>query len=409
MNLSFFIARRHLLRQKGAFSSFIIRIAIAATAISVAVMILSVAFITGFKHAIREKLFSYWGHVLVVPYNPNPSNLISATPIKMDTQLMLQIRALPQVAHMAPFALRPAIIQAGGQMEGIKLKGVPGNFVFNKGLVFGGSPMHYPDTGYAKDVILSEVTSDRLSIKAGDSILVYFVEAGSTFPSIRKVRVAGTYHTGMEDIDHYFGICDLRLLQRINRWAADDINGYQVDLKQEGDMDHVADDIFDRYVEPPLAVETIRDTYPAVFDWLALQNVNGRIILVIMGIVAMINLSVTLIILIVDQAKMVGVLKAIGMRRRSIQRIFLYKAALIAGMGILAGNILSLGICWAQSAYGFLRLSEETYYMKQVPVTLYWWQLLLIDGATLFVCFLCMWLPSLYIRRIQPIRVLQFK
>jgi lipoprotein-releasing system permease protein len=409
LELSLFIARRHWLRQKGAFSAFIIRMAIAATAVSVAVMILAVAFITGFKQAIRAKLFSYWGHVLVVPYNPNPANLISAVPIRQDSQLMQQIRSLPQVRRAAPFALRPAIIQAKGQMEGIKLKGVAGDFTFNEGLAFSGSPIHYPDTGYAQEVILSQTTADRLNIQAGDSILIYFVQAGSTFPSIRKVRVAGAYHTGMDDIDRYFGICDLRLLQRINRWTADDINGYQIDLKNEADMAQVADTLFYRYTAPPLAVETIRDTYPAVFDWLALQNVNGRIILAIMGIVAIINLSVALIILMVDQAKMVGVLKTLGMRPAAVRKIFLYKALLIAGVGILLGNVLSLGICRLQSAYGFLRLSEETYYMKQVPVALYGWQILLIDGGTLLLCFVCMWLPVSYLRRIQPIKVLQFK
>lgn len=409
MNLPYFIARRYLLKQKGAFSSFIIRLAIVATALSVAVMILSVAIISGFKYTIREKLFSFWGHIHIAPYNTNPANLISSGAVQLDPSLINNIRQLPHVTQVTPYALSPGIIQTKGHMEGIKLKGIQQQYHFPEGMQFSGSKISYNDTAYSKQVQLSQTTADRLDVRTGDSVLICFLEPGEHFPRVRKVQVAGLYHTGMEEVDHYFAICDLRLLQRINKWPADGISGYQVDLDNDKLADTLAEDIRVRYVEPPLTTYPINGIFPNIFDWLRLQDVNARIILSIMSIVVIINLAVALVILIVEQAKMVGILKALGMTQGKMQQVFLYHSAIIAGAGILAGNILSLGLCWLQHKYGFLTLSESTYYMKEVPVRINWWQVAVIDISTLALCVICMWLPSLYIRRILPARVLQFK
>jgi lipoprotein-releasing system permease protein len=294
-------------------------------------------------------------------------------------------------------------------MEGIRLKGITPDYHFERAIEFSGRQLDFSDTAYSRQVQLSQTTAARLDVRTGDSIFIYFLEPGQNFPRVRKVQVAGLYHTGMEEVDHYFAICDLRLLQRINKWPADGINGYQVDLDDEKLADTLAEDIRVRFVEPPLTTYPINDIFPNIFDWLRLQDVNARIILSIMAVVVIINLAVALVILIVEQTRMVGLLKALGMAQGKMQQIFLYHAAVIAGIGILAGNILSLGLCWLQQRYGFLTLSETTYYMKQVPVRINWWQVATIDLCTLVLCVVCMWLPSLYIRRILPARVLQFK
>jgi len=409
LNLPFFIARRYLLRQKGAFSSFIIRLAIVATSLSVAVMILAIAFISGFKYTIREKLFSFWGHVHIAPYNTNPSSLLSSTPIQINSHLVQSVKNLKHVEQVLPYAVRPAIVQAHGQMDGIKLKGIPEGYHFNSTIDFKGNKIDYSDTAYAHQLILSQTVANRLELNPGDSALFYFLEPGATFPRIRKLQVAGIFHTGMDEIDQDFAICDLRLLQRINNWQPDEINGYQVDLDNEMLADSLAEDIRVRFVEPPLTTHSIKEIFPNIFDWLSLQDVNAQIIILIMAIVAVINLAVALMILIVEHTRMVGLLKALGMNQGTTQKIFLYHASVIAFAGIIAGNVIGLGFCWLQQHYGFLKLSEATYYMSQVPIRIHWWQVLLIDGATLLLCILCMWLPTLYIRRIQPAKVLQFK
>lgn len=409
MRFPFFIARRFLARQKGTFSSFIIRLAILATGMGVAVMLVSMAFIGGFKYTIREKLFSFWGQVLVVPYDANQSDIVPAAPIQEDKALQHQIAGMEHVVQVAPFALRPTILQANQQMEGIRLKGINGNYRFSPGISFTGKKIDFGDTAYAKEIIISQTTANRLQLKAGDAVLLYFVEPGVSTPRVRKLTVSGLYHTGMEEVDKQFALCDLRLLQRLSNWAPDEISGYQVDLDNTSLADTMAVQIHERYIMPPLSAQSITEVYEGVFSWLGMQDVNARILLIIVSIVAIINLGASIIILMVDRAVMVGLLKALGMPPAKLRHIFLYLAGLIGGCGLILGNVLGLGLCWLQLRFGFIHLPEDTYYMRTVPVRLLWWQIALIDSATLALCVICTTLPTLYIRRIQPARVLQFK
>ena len=409
MNLPFFIAQRGFTRRKGGFSSFIIRLAIAATALSVAVMVLAIAFIQGFKYEIRDKIFSFWGHVVVTNFSQNASDLILSEPIRYDDNLVKQITALPHVKQATPFIVRPAILKTKMDMEGIKLKGISDGYRFPEKMDLKGDKINFSDTDYARQVIISKSTADKLNLKLNDNLQLYFIERGSTAPRIRKVKLVGIFHTGMEEVDKTYAICDMRMLQRINNWNSDDINGYQIDLDNEKKMQETSDAIFDKYLDAPLHSYTMKEVYINIFDWLQLQNINAQIVLIIMAIVATINLAVAIMILIVEQSRLVGILKTMGMQFSHIMRIFLNHAFVIAVTGILIGNIIALGICWLQLETGFLKLNESTYYMKQVPVRITMSYILLIDIATLVFCLLFMLLPTLYIRRIQPVKVLQFK
>lgn len=406
MNLPFFIASRYLAKQKGAFSAFIIKLAIVATALSVAVMVLSVCFIGGFKTVIRDKLYSFWGHVLVVPYNNNPANIITPDPININTSQMKMMAQEPHVVSVSPFIVREAIVQFNGQMTGVRLKGVGEHFYFSKSLEFTGNKIDYNDTGYSKQIILSKTTAAQLNLKAGDTAMLYFLEAGSTLPRIRKVRVAGFYHTGMEDVDQYLGLCDIRLLQHINNWNRQQINGYQIQADDENNVPAIADKIFK---STDLSTQTLADSFPAIVDWLNIQNTSVRILLVIMSIVATISLAAALVILIVERATITGLLKALGLNNAGTQKIFLYLAALTGGLGVILGNIIALSVCLLQQRFGFLKMSEATYFMDKVPVQINVTYIVLIDVATLLLSVLCMWLPTLYVRRVQPAKVLQFK
>jgi lipoprotein-releasing system permease protein len=406
VNLPLLIARRYLVKQKGAFSAFIIKLAIVATALSVAVMILSVCVIGGFKRTIREKIYSFWGHVLVVPYNDNPANIISPNPIYYSDTVMQMIRQDPQVASVSQFVVRPAIIQSKGQMEGLRLKGIDSKYDFSQSLQLKGQKINFSDTDYAKQVVLSQTTANKLLLNVGDDVLFYFLESGSTSPRIRKLKVVGLYHTGMEDVDQYLAICDIRLLQRINNWTATQINGYQVVARDEKNVNAIADRIFNN---SELTSQTIADTFPGIVDWLNIQNLSVRILLIIMSIVATISMGAALLILIVERANITGLLKALGLSNTDTQKIFLYIALLTGSLGVLFGNIFAIGVCIAQQKFGFLKMSEATYFMDKVPMELNLWSILLIDLATLLITILCMWLPTIYVRRMQPAKVLQFK
>lgn len=406
VNLPLLIARRYLTKQKGAFSSFIIKLAIVATALSVAVMILSVCVMNGFKSTIREKIYSFWGHVLVVPYNDNPANIISPKPIVYNDTVMNLIRRDPQVASVSKFVVRPAIIQSKGQMEGLRLKGIDDAYRFPASLQLAGKAIHFSDTDYAREVVLSRTTANKLLLNIGDDVLFYFLESGSTAPRIRKMKVVGLYHTGMEDVDQYLAICDMRLLQHINNWTPMQINGYQIVARSEQNTDAIADRIFNN---TELTAQTITDSFPGIVDWLNVQDLSVRILLIIMSIVAIISMGAALIILIVERASITGLLKALGLNNTKTQMIFLYIALFTGVLGVFFGNVLAIGICLAQQKFGFLKMSEATYFMDKVPMQINLWYILLIDVITIIITVLCMWLPTIYVRRMQPARVLQFK
>jgi lipoprotein-releasing system permease protein len=408
--LPFFIANRYFRKRKGNFSAFIIRLSVVATAISVAVMLLAIAIITGFKQEIRQKIFSFWGHVIVADYAINASNLITTSPITYDLELVKEIQQLPYVAQVTPFIVRPGIIRVPEAMEGIRLKGIPEQFQFTDKVEFIGSEkLNFQEADYAKEIILSTTTAARLQVEVGDTVQLYFMDPGSMQPRIRKLRVPALYHTGMDEIDRNYALCDIRLLQRINNWAPNHINGYQVDLHDAAYMDTAALVIFKEFTQPPLYTYTMRELFGNLFDWLGLQDINAKVVLLIMASVAVINLAVALLILIVEQARLIGLLHALGMNFRQMMMMFLYYAAIIASIGILAGNMLAVTIYFLQDKFGFIKLDEATYYMKQVPMQLYPGQIIAINLGTLILCVLCMLLPVLYIRSIQPTKVLQFR
>ena len=397
-----------MLKQKGTFSSFIIKLAIGATALSVAVMIVTLAIVTGFGHAVSEKLFGFMGHVQVSLYNETGSTSGGySTPIYRDPKLLSELRSIPEVVSVSPYAITPVIMQAKGKLEGMSLKGVDSKYRFLSGITSYGDGINYSDSDYSKDIVLSKTSAEKLDVQIGDTIQLNFIDQNN--PRIRRVRVSGLYHSGMEELDKTFAICDLRLLQRIKNWDRDSINGYQIDLTDPSYADTVTSIIHYNLIDPPLAVNTTVATYTFIFDWLQLQGTNSLILIAIMAIVAIINLGAALLILIIDRAVMIGLLRALGMTFERTRDIFLYIAAIIGGVGIVLGNILGLGLCMLQSKYGLVKLPEASYYMKYVPVKVIWWQVAVVDILTLLICVLCMWLPTLYIRRVQPAKVLQFK
>lgn len=397
-----------MLRQKGRFSAFIIRLAIVATALSVATMVIAMAMIVGFKKQISQNIYNYWGHMHVTMYSPGYTSIISPEPLTRDRKIEQDVTALPDVAQMSPYAIRPAIINANQLMEGMQLKGVDDTYDFS---AINGDKPEFTDSNYSTDIILSTTTLNRLKLKKGEKVFLYFIDEDTKYPRIRRAKIAGTYHTGMEDIDKYYALCDIRLLQNINKWAHDEINGYQVTLHNAETAEPVADNVFNNILprDTRLTTSTMFEIFPGIFDWLSLLDMNAVVVLAIMAIVAIINLIAALLILIVNQARMVGLLKTLGMAERQMRTIFLYHATLIGVAGVVAGNILAIGLCVIQQQTHILKLSETGYSMQYVPVHIVWWHPVIISLCTMVLCILCMWIPTLYIRRVQPAKVLQFK
>lgn len=412
--LPLLLARRFLSRTRGGLAAFIIRLAIISTALGIAVMIIAISLINGFQEAIQDKLFSFWGGIQIAPYTANPVKILRADPLDFDPTLFESLKRAEGIKSVTPFIVKPGILQHRQEnnetaiLEGIQLKGLPQVYQLPPSIVLEGSRIPTTDSGYSSSIILSRPTALRLNAAIGDTIRLYFMPPGATAPRIRKLRICGLYHTGMEDVDRHFALCDIRLLQRLSGWESTQISGYQLDLNDVEKADEQAELIHAVYLRPPLYAYSLRQTYDSVFGWLDMQDINARILLIIVGIVALINLAAAILILIIDRTVTVGVLNALGMPGWSLCKVFLYLAALIGGWGILIGNVVGIGLCLLQQYFGFVHLPEETYYMRTAPVSIPVLQVVLLNGAALLLIIYAALPPLFYLRRAQPARVLRF-
>ncbi len=410
MGLPFFIARRIAFNKGSSFSRFIINIAIIATAISVAVMILATALVNGFQQVIQEKIFSFWGHIHITQYQVNAGPLTEQIPFAADTAFAQRLQQEPGISSINAYATKSAILKAEKDIDGVIFKGVDAHYNWQhlQRFLIQGRALRYPDSSYAPEVIISESLSKELQLKLNDKVIVYFIQGGGLPPRARKLNVAGIYKTGIEEYDKTYIIGDLELIRKLNSWNPTDIGGYEVFVKDYRQMTKVAIGI-DSLRPEKLFTRTIRDIYPNIFDWLQLQNKNEVIIIVIMTIVAIINMITAILILILERTNMVGIVKALGMRNWSIQNIFIYQAGYIVLTGVLLGNLLGLGLAALQQYTGFFKLPEESYYMSVAAIDLHWWEVALIDVGTFGVCICVLLIPSLIINKITPVKAIQFK
>ena len=409
MNISAFIARRIAFNRQQSFSKFIIRLAIAATLISVAAMIVTVAFTTGFQFAISQKIFSFWGDIRVQHYEASRTSIAEETPIEKNDTVLQVLHANKEIKTIQAFATKNAIIKGSESIEGVLLKGVEKSYDFNNlsGFLQKGRWLHFPESGYSNEINLSTYTANQLKLKVGDKVLIYFIQSDGSH-RVRPMTVAGLFKTGIEDYDKLYAISDIRLIQRLNNWKENEIGGYEIFINDYHKLDTVSNTI--SYQLPAKwNSRTIRDVYPNIFDWLDLQDTTIAIALAIIIIVATLNLVTCLIILVLDRTRMIGILKAVGSPNASIQKIFLYHGTIIATAGIFLGNVLALLLCWLQQRYGFITLPEDAYFISTAVVKISWWQVLLIDTGTLIICFLILMIPTFIIRKIQPARAVQFR
>jgi len=410
LNLASFIAWRIAFNQKKSFSRFIIRLATVATVISVAVMIITFAFTSGFQQVISRKVFSFWGHIHVQHFEPDKAAIAEELPIRKNDTVVSLLRAHPEIVTVQPFGTKNAILKTSEAIEGVLFKGVEKDYAFSniESFLQQGKWISFPDSGYSNQIWLSEYTAGQLKLKVNDDVIVYFIQPNGAAPRPRKLEIAGIYRSGIEEFDKLIAFGDLRLIQRLNDWAPDEIGGYELFLSDYNTMDSVSGQIFEQL--PDLwNTRTTREIYPHIFDWLNLQNQTIAIVISIMVVVAILNLVTCLIILVLERTRMVGILKALGSPDYTIQKVFLFHGAIITITGILIGNIAGVFLCWLQQRYGFIRLPEEMYYISTAAVNLEWWHIVAVDVGTFLVCFAALLIPTLVVHRIRPVKAIQFR
>jgi lipoprotein-releasing system permease protein len=410
LKLPIYIAKNLIKGNKKAFSTFILRVSILATTISVAAMIVALSFINGFQQVVAEKIFHFWGHVRVQHYEPLKSTIAEASPIYRVDSVENNLRKNKSIQSFAPYANKSAILKNAGLIEGVLVKGIQNSYPLEKidqFLVKGKWPSLKSDDT-ANEIALSSFTANQLNIEVGESILIYFIQENGELPKTRKLTISGIYKTGIDVYDKVYAIGNLRMIQKLNDWDSSTVGGYEIDLVDVTQMEKNAEEIYNQLPAGWNAI-SLKQLSPEIFDWLELQNTNKAILIIVMIIIASINLITCLLILILERTNMIAMLKAMGAKENTIQQIFIYYGTWISFRGIGFGTILGLGICYLQQYTKFIKLNEEAYYIDAAPVAVEYTQVILIALFTLSLSMLILVIPSIISRKINPSKALQFR
>ncbi len=407
MNTELFIAKRILSKNKENFSRPIVKIAITSIALGLAVMIIAVAIVTGFQSEIKEKVIGFGSHIQISNYDYNKS--FEDSPISKNQSFYPFIDTIEGIKHIQIFANKAGIIKTKDQIQGVVLKGIGADYdwSFFEDKIVEGENFIVNDSVKTDDVILSRSLSKLLKLKTGDDLRMYFVSGSGSQPRGRKFNIIGIYETELEEFDILYVICDIKHIQKLNRWTDDQIGGFEILLDDFDKLEKFANIIYCE-IGYDLDAKTIKETNPQIFDWLGLQDMNVVVILVLMVLVAGITMISTLLILIMERTNMIGILKALGSKDISIRKIFLYNASYIIGKGLLWGNIIGIGLCLLQDYFQLITLNQESYYVSYVPVNLSLQSMLVLNAGTFLVCLIMLLIPSLIITRISPVKAIRF-
>lgn len=414
MNLELFIARKIHFSKQGERQATppAIRIAMIGIALGLAVMILSVAIVIGFKKEVRNKVMGFGSHIQITNFDNNSS--YQTMPIAVSDSFLVALKERSGIRHVETFATKPGILKTETDFQGIVLKGVDRQYdwsFFQKNLKEG-EVFQLDSAKRSSDVIISRYLSDLVGLKVGDSFLTYFVEEDVR---ARKFHITGIYETGFADYDKLFVIADIRQVKRLNGWSDDQVSGVELLVDDYGQVDSLAENLYFELMDKQdregntYYVRSIKELNPMIFSWLEVLDINVVVILVLMLAVAGFTMISGLLIIILERTNMIGILKALGENNRSIRKIFLYVSFFLIGKGMLWGNVIGISLCLLQSYTHLIKLDSSIYYLDAVPVDLNVVSLALLNIGTLLVSMLMMLGPSYLITRISPAKSIRFE
>ena len=414
MNLAFFIARRMAKPSPENKPGVMERIAVVSVALGAAVMILAMAVIMGFKREVAHKMTGFAAHVSVT--DVRGVNALDSEPVHRSAHLEELIRATDGFEAMAPYAVKGGIVRTADAVGEVMLKGVEGDYdwsYFREWLVDGELP-RVGDSVRTKDILLSRSLADRLLLGVGDKVEMLFVEPGE-MPRRDRFKVAGVYASGMEEMDGMVVVTDIRNVQRLSDWGPDEISGYEIRTRDLRDAAAFARTLGrtllydDEEGTENLAVMSVTERYANIFDWLKAHDVNAAVIIVIMLVVAFFNMASALLILVLERTRMIGLLKALGMRSGELRRIFLWRAGFVAPRGLAWGGAVGPGLCLVQKWTHLIKLSSEGYLLSEVPVSLGWgWWLALNAGFIAAIVALLM-IPTAVVSGVKPEETIRYE
>ncbi len=413
MNTELYIAKR--LYSKGSdkkkISRPIISIAIIGIALGLAVMILSVAIVTGFKSQIRDKIIGFGSHIQIVNYDANTS--FETTPVNKQQKFYPALDTVEGVKHIQVFAIKAGILKTRENIQGAVLKGVGPDFdwsFFKKNIVRG-QAFQVNDSTTTDQILISQHIANLLKLDTSDYVGMYFVEDP---PRMRRFKIAGIYNTGLEELDKQFILGDIKHVQSLNNWESNQVSGFEVLIREFDQIPRMADLIRNNYTYrvfsdgSKLRVISITEKYPQIFDWLNITDINVWVILILMVAVAGFNMISGLLILILERTNMIGLFKAMGSRNWNIRKIFLYLSSFLIGRGLLWGNVIGIALCLVQQHFGLVHLDPTNYMLHTVPINLKISHILLLNVGSLLITVLMLVVPSYVVARISPVKTIRF-
>ena len=391
-----------------------IRIATAGVAVGLAVMIITVAVVLGFKHTIRDKVIGFGSHIQVQNIL-SISNTNEAYGVCVDDSLTAVLQAIPGVRHVQRYAYTQGILKTEEDFLGIVFKGVGQEFdrdFIERSLVEGELPV-FSDSTTKYQMVVSRMIADKLQLKTGDRVFAYFIDSDGV--RTRKFTVSGIYQTNMTRFDSQLCFTDLYAVNKLNGWFEDQCSGAELlvedfDRLEDTEMEVVntVNRSQDRYSQT-LSSHTIHDAYPQVFSWLELLDINVWIILGLMICLAVITMITGLLIIILERTSMIGTLKALGARNKSIRHTFLWFAAFVISQGLIIGDIVGIGIVLLQKYTGIITLDPQTYYVTEAPMELNIPIIVLLNVVTLFVSISVLIIPTFFISHIHPAKSMRYE
>ena len=405
MNVSFFIAQRLIGKNEYRFSRPIIRIAITAIALSLTVMLMSLAIIKGFQNEITDKVIGFSSHIQVS--NFSNGNSYESTLLKHTDSLKLSLSKIKGIKHIQSYATKAGIIKAENEIQGVVLKGVSSDFdnTFIKNILIKGKIPSFGKLKRSNEVLISQTIANQLNLKIGDGFQMYYIQQPVR---VRQFKIAGIYDSGVAEFDEKLIIGDIGHIQKLNKWSSNDVGGIEIQLHNFKDLEKINQKVYS-IISFDLNSRTVIDNSPQLFDWLDLQNMNVRVIIILMLIVGIINMVTALFILILEQSQLIGTLMALGSQNWRIRKIFIYHSLYLIIRGIFWGNLIGLSLCWIQKKFQILELDKSTYYMSYVPIDLNIAHIIALNVGTFIICWLMLIIPSYLISKINPIKAIRFE
>ena len=415
MNLPLYIAKRIYSDQgdKRKVSRPAIRIATIGVAIGLAVMIVTVSVVLGFKHTIRDKVVGFGSHIQV--HNIMNYNGSDPHPICANDSLMKAVGKLPGVAKAERFSMTQGILKTDEDFLGIAIKGIAEEYdtTFLSQHLIAGNVTSFSDKTSKYKLLVSKMIADKMRLKVGDKVFGYFIDNQDV--RTRKFTISGIYQTNMTRFDETLCFTDLHTANKLNGWTDNQATGIEVLVKDFEKVNETANQFIDNINRTSdeqgnsLTSETIYELYPQVFSWLELLDINVWIILALMVCVAGFTMISGLLIIILERTQMIGILKALGARNKTVRHTFLWFSVFIIGQGLFWGNIVGIGIVLLQKYTGFITLDPQTYYVSEAPMELNLPLVALINIATLLICVFVLIAPSYLISHIHPAKSMRYE